>query len=61
MIEVLRQQLVPSRKPKGKIILAVVGEGPGKEEDMVGEPWVGAAGQLLKEIFSDAGIDWKRV
>ncbi|MFH1147323.1 MAG: uracil-DNA glycosylase [Pseudomonadota bacterium] len=38
--------------------LVFVGEGPGQEEDLQGEPFVGAAGQLLNRII--AAIDLKR-
>jgi uracil-DNA glycosylase len=31
--------------------LVFVGEGPGQEEDLAGEPFVGAAGQLLNKII----------
>ena len=31
--------------------LMFVGEGPGQEEDLAGEPFVGAAGQLLTQII----------
>jgi uracil-DNA glycosylase family 4 len=36
--------------------LAMVGEAPGKIEDKVGEPFVGPAGQLLRECLRAAGI-----
>jgi DNA polymerase len=32
-------------------LLMFVGEGPGQEEDLAGEPFVGAAGQLLNKII----------
>jgi DNA polymerase len=35
--------------PKAKLMF--VGEGPGQDEDLVGEPFVGAAGQLLTRII----------
>jgi len=38
--------------------LMLVGEAPGKNEDLQGEPFVGAAGQLLDELL--AGIDMTR-
>jgi DNA polymerase len=38
--------------------LMLVGEAPGKNEDLQGEPFVGAAGQLLDELL--AGIDIRR-
>ena len=34
----------------------VVGEAPGREEDRVGKPFVGAAGQLLDAMFSAIGL-----
>ena len=33
-----------------------IGEGPGKNEDLKGEPFVGAAGQLLNELLGHAGL-----
>jgi uracil-DNA glycosylase len=38
--------------------LMIVGEAPGKNEDLQGEPFVGAAGRLLDELL--AGIDIAR-
>jgi DNA polymerase len=38
--------------------LMIVGEAPGKNEDLQGEPFVGAAGHLLDELL--AGIDVNR-
>lgn len=34
-----------------------VGEGPGEQEDLMGEPFVGAAGQLLDDMLSIIDID----
>lgn len=42
--------------PNARLVL--VGEGPGQEEDLQGEPFVGAAGQLLNRII--AAINLKR-
>lgn len=36
--------------------LMLVGEAPGKNEDLQGEPFVGAAGQLLDELMGSIGI-----
>ena len=36
--------------------LMFVGEAPGKNEDLQGEPFVGAAGQLLNRLLDEAGI-----
>ena len=34
----------------------IVGEAPGKNEDLQGEPFVGAAGKLLNTLMSEVGI-----
>lgn len=36
--------------------LMLVGEAPGRNEDMQGEPFVGAAGQLLDELLGSIGM-----
>jgi len=36
--------------------LMIVGEAPGKNEDLQGEPFVGAAGSLLDELLAGIGI-----
>jgi uracil-DNA glycosylase family 4 len=36
--------------------LMLVGEAPGRNEDLQGEPFVGAAGQLLDELLGSIGI-----
>ncbi len=33
-----------------------IGEGPGRDEDLQGEPFVGAAGQLLNKIIAAMGL-----
>ena len=40
--------------PDARVML--VGEAPGKNEDLKGEPFVGAAGQLLNELLAHAGL-----
>jgi uracil-DNA glycosylase len=40
--------------PHARVML--VGEAPGKNEDLKGEPFVGAAGQLLNELLAHAGL-----
>jgi len=56
-----RAKLVPpsgcSRRPD----IAFVGEAPGLEELEQGEPFVGRAGRLLREILSGLGVDTSRV
>lgn len=55
-----RTHAVPgSGNPKAD--LAVVGEGPGREEDLQGEPFVGAAGQLLTKILQAIGLSREEV
>jgi DNA polymerase len=36
--------------------LMFIGEGPGRDEDLKGEPFVGAAGQLLDRIIAAMGL-----
>ncbi len=36
--------------------LMFIGEGPGRDEDLQGEPFVGAAGQLLNKILGAMGL-----
>lgn len=38
-----------------------IGEGPGFNEDKVGEPFVGQAGKLLDKLFPLAGLERKQV
>src|SRR5688572_25718862 len=37
--------------------LMLVGEQPGDQEDLAGEPFVGPAGQLLRRALEEAGLD----
>ena len=41
--------------------LMLVGEQPGDQEDLAGEPFVGPAGQLLRKALEEAGIDLAEV
>jgi len=41
--------------------VAFVGEQPGDQEDRLGRPFVGPAGQLLDRAMADAGLDRSRV
>jgi DNA polymerase len=41
--------------------LVLVGEQPGDQEDLAGEPFVGPAGQLLRKALREAGLDERRV
>jgi len=38
-----------------------IGEQPGDQEDVIGRPFVGPAGQLLDEALEEAGIDRRRI
>ena len=40
--------------PLARVVL--IGEAPGKNEDLKGEPFVGAAGHLLNELLAEAGL-----
>lgn len=42
--------------PQAEVML--IGEGPGKNEDLKGEPFVGAAGKFLDTMLAEVG--WKR-
>jgi DNA polymerase len=39
----------------------LVGEQPGDQEDLAGEPFVGPAGQLLRDAMAEAGLDPEEV
>ncbi len=41
--------------------LMIVGEAPGEEEDRMGEPFVGKAGQLLNSMLAAIGLERKSV
>ena len=40
-----------------KAALMVIGEGPGKDEDRIGKPFVGRSGQLLDRMLAAIGLD----
>ena len=44
--------------PKARIVF--IGEAPGADEDRIGEPFVGRAGQLLDRIFAAMGLSRKK-
>lgn len=50
-----RTQVVPGTGScRSKLML--IGEAPGKDEDLKGEPFVGRAGKLLDEALQEAGV-----
>jgi len=51
-------QVVGGAGPKDARLM-LVGEQPGDQEDLAGEPFVGPAGQLLDRMILDAGLDRK--
>lgn len=55
-----RQNAVPGKgNPNAKIVF--VGEAPGRSEDKLGEPFIGAAGKKLTEALENAGISRESV
>jgi DNA polymerase len=48
-------QGVTGEGPDG-VLLMLVGEQPGNDEDLAGRPFVGPAGHLLRELLAEAGI-----
>lgn len=55
-----RTHAVPgSGDPQAKILF--IGEGPGKDEDLQGEPFVGRAGKLLTQLLQKINIERKDV
>jgi probable DNA metabolism protein len=49
-------QAVPGEGPKQARIM-LVGEQPGDQEDLAGQPFVGPAGKLLDRVCAQAGVD----
>jgi DNA polymerase len=43
--------------PEGRVML--IGEAPGRDEDRIGRPFVGRAGQLLDKMLASIGLDRK--
>ena len=53
-------QTVFGEGPLGARVM-LVGEQPGDQEDLAGAPFVGPAGQLLRESLAEAGLDPEEV
>jgi len=49
-----RHPVLGEGNPKAEVVF--IGEAPGREEDELGRPFVGAAGRLLNEVLSEIGI-----
>src|SRR6185312_993839 len=52
-------QVVPG-EGAAQASLMLVGELPGNDEDLAGEPFVGPAGRMLDRALNDAGIERKK-
>jgi len=55
-----RTKSVPGEGPK-KAEIMLIGEGPGKNEDEMGRPFVGSAGKTLDQCLEKAGINREKV
>ena len=56
-----RTRAVPGSGLVENVEVVFVGEGPGRNEDQEGKPFVGAGGKLLDELLRNAGLDRDRV
>src|SRR5207245_11222214 len=50
-----RTEAVPGAGPASARIM-LVGEAPGRPEDLTGQPFVGAAGEFLHEVLAPVGL-----
>lgn len=50
-----RNSVFSDGNPDARVM--VIGEAPGRDEDMQGKPFVGRSGQLLDKIFAAIGLD----
>ena len=55
-----RSHAVPGVGPTDAKIM-VIGEAPGEQEDLKGEPFVGKAGQMLTRLLKSAGLERSEV
>ncbi len=55
-----RQNLVFGKGSPNALIM-FIGEGPGADEDKLGQPFVGRAGQLLDQILEAAQLPWEDI
>jgi len=53
-------QAVPGEGPSHARLM-MVGEQPGNDEDLKGQPFVGPAGRMLDRAIADAGLDRKTI
>ncbi|MHB1909396.1 MAG: uracil-DNA glycosylase [Nitrososphaerales archaeon] len=52
-----RTNAVPGTGKTSLVEIMLVGEGPGRNEDLAGLPFVGAGGRLLDSVLKQAGLD----
>jgi uracil-DNA glycosylase family 4 len=55
-----KPKAVPNASPSGLPVnfrLAIVGEAPGREEEIEGKPFVGSSGRLLRAFLGQLGVD----
>lgn len=52
-----RTHVVVGLRPQLLRPVTLIGEAPGAQEDMAGEPFVGRAGQLLDVLLAESGLD----
>ncbi len=55
-----RTKAVPGEGPD-RVDILLIGEAPGKDEDLAGRPFVGRAGSILDRCLNDAGIERREV
>lgn len=53
--DLARQAVISRGNPDAQIM--VIGEAPGRDEDIQGKPFVGRSGQLLDRIFASIGLN----
>ena len=52
-----RTNTVPGYGRTEKVEIVIVGEAPGRNEDLEGKPFVGSGGKLLDELLQNAGLN----
>jgi len=55
-LHVSRTNAVPGDGPAAARLM-IIGEAPGKDEDLTGHPFVGASGKFLNSVLEGTGID----
>ncbi|MDG7001709.1 MAG: uracil-DNA glycosylase, partial [Nitrososphaerota archaeon] len=56
-----RTSAVPGHGRIEDVEAVIIGEAPGRNEDLEGKPFVGSGGKLLDELLKKAGLDRKEV